>query len=65
MNCTDPVCDRLPMPLLRPSLPPNQAAALALVCSHTQRSAEPYISVRQEGHEFRNNLVRQGTLHSA
>jgi hypothetical protein len=64
MNCTDPVCDRLPMPLIRPSLPPIKPLRWRW-CSHTQRSPEPYISVRKEGHEFRNNLVRQGTLHSA
>jgi hypothetical protein len=59
MNCTDSVCDRLPMPL-----PPIKLLRWRW-CSHTQRSPEPYISVRKEGHGFRNNLVRQGTLHSA
>jgi hypothetical protein len=42
----------------------NQAAALALVFTQPKIGG-PYISGRKEGHEFRNNLVRQGTLHSA
>jgi hypothetical protein len=64
MNCADPVRERLPTPLIRPSLPPIKPLRWRW-CSHTQRSEEPYMSVRKEGHEFRNNLVRQGTLHSA
>jgi hypothetical protein len=33
--------------------------------SHSQRSEGSFISGRKEADEFRNNLVRQGTLHSA
>jgi hypothetical protein len=32
---------------------------------HSQRSEGPYVSGRKEGHEFHNNLLRQGTFHSA
>jgi hypothetical protein len=63
MNCTELVAHRLPTPLLRPSLPRTKPRWRW--CSHSQRSEGPYISVRKEGHEFRNTLVRQGTLHSA
>jgi hypothetical protein len=63
MSCTELVAHRLPTPTDQTVVTSNQAARWRW-CSHTQRSEEPYISVRKEGHEFRNNLVRQGTLHS-
>jgi hypothetical protein len=63
MNCTGPVArsahaaDRTALPRIKPRQ--------RRWSSHSQRSEGPYISGRKEGHEFRSNLVRQGTLHSA
>jgi hypothetical protein len=64
MNCTELMAHRLPASLIRPSLPAIKPPRWRW-CSQRQRSEGPYISLRKEGHEFRNNLVRQGTLHSA
>jgi hypothetical protein len=64
MNCTELVAHRQPTPLIRPSLPRIEPPRWRW-CSHSQRSEGSYISGRKEGHEFCNNLVRQGTLHSA
>jgi hypothetical protein len=60
MNCTEPAAwsahaaDRTALPRIKPrqwDWP-----------SHSQPSGVR-VSERKEGHEFRSNLVRQGTLH--
>jgi hypothetical protein len=63
MNSTEPVTRRAHA-IDQTVVTSNQAAAVALVFTQPKIRGQ-YISRREEGHEFRNNVDGQGTLHSA
>jgi hypothetical protein len=64
MNCTEPVaCHGVPTPLIGPRYLESSLGSGAGV--HTAKDQRVRISQGKEGHEFRSNLVSQGTLRSA